>query len=475
MMLRRLLVLIGVVGLAMGSLSGFASADHLEIEVGSPERATIGEEIEISATVRDAETGDPVEGALVIFYGDAAFIGVGGELELGRVLSNEIGVATYMTDFTVNRVHTVWAVAADDPDAEPGSASIDIDIGAQLVSTGPVVELPAVGGWIVRLVLGGVWAVMIVAALWIVRVSRSGRTTVADGGEISKAELHGPLRGGVNWAVIVATLMMGFGAGILVLLIRSPNTRANINPEGYNRSAVAYLDASYFYPGVGLSPGSLTGGEVEDGRVLFVSNGCAGCHGLNAQGTAAARSPAFATRQWLGTVVRSGLPGGMPSFDEGDIAEQELDAIYAFLQDARATLAGETDQSPDTDTEPLPTTTPEVASAPTTTTPPSTAPPTTAPGGGDALSFASDVAPIFEANCTQCHGTLGGWSATDYESVMSSGDTGPAVVPGDAAASILAQKVTGTQTSGAAMPPGGGLSDEDIATIVDWIAAGAGP
>jgi mono/diheme cytochrome c family protein len=473
MMLRRISTLLGVVALAMASLSGSARAAHLDIEVGGPERATAGEDIEISATVRDAATGDPVAGALVIFYGDAAFIDVTGELELGRALSNEIGVATYTTDFTVARVHTIKAVAADDPDAVPGSVAIDIEVGGQLVSAQPIVALPAVGSWIVRVVLGGVWAIMIVAALWVVRVSRSGRTRVAAGEELSKAELHRPLRGGVNWAVIVATVMMGLGTGILVLVIRSPNTRANINPEGYDRSAVAYLDASYFYPGVGLAADSLTGNEIADGRVLFLSEGCAGCHGLNAQGTAAARSPAFATRQWLETVVRSGLPGGMPSFDDGDLTDKELDVVYAFLQDARAQLAGETDQVTG-DVEPPPTTTITTTTATTTSTTSTTTAPTTTTGGV-AISFARDVAPILQANCTQCHGTLGGWAATDFESVMTDGDSGSAVVPGDAAASVLAQKVTATQTSGSAMPPGSSLSAEDIATIVDWIEAGAAP
>jgi hypothetical protein len=56
---------------------------------------------------------------------------------------------------------------------------------------------------------------------------------------------------------------------------------------------------------------------------------------------------------------------------------------------------------------------------------------------------------------------------------MDSGDNGPVVVPGDPDASLLAQKLRGTQTIGGEMPPGGELPQDELKTILDWIAAGA--
>jgi mono/diheme cytochrome c family protein len=96
------------------------------------------------------------------------------------------------------------------------------------------------------------------------------------------------------------------------------------------------------------------------------------------------------------------------------------------------------------------------------------APPT--PG---VVSFQNDVVPILEAKCAACHGTLGGWDASSYESVIESGDNGPAVIPGDADGSLLSHKLLGTQTQGAIMPPGGKLPDDEIKIILDWIDAGA--
>lgn len=93
--------------------------------------------------------------------------------------------------------------------------------------------------------------------------------------------------------------------------------------------------------------------------------------------------------------------------------------------------------------------------------------------GGDAeVSFSQDVAPIFAARCAVCHGASGGWSASDYASVMESGDNAPVVVPGDPEGSILGQWLLGTHPNGF-MPPGGSLPGAEVQTILDWIAAGA--
>ncbi len=88
-------------------------------------------------------------------------------------------------------------------------------------------------------------------------------------------------------------------------------------------------------------------------------------------------------------------------------------------------------------------------------------------------SFTADILPIFDAQCKACHGTLGGWDGTSYESVTTSGDHAPVVIPGDVDGSLLAQKIRGTQTEGAMMPPAGKMADELVQIILDWISDGA--
>jgi mono/diheme cytochrome c family protein len=89
------------------------------------------------------------------------------------------------------------------------------------------------------------------------------------------------------------------------------------------------------------------------------------------------------------------------------------------------------------------------------------------------VSFTADVMPIFEAQCTICHGTLGGWDGTSYEAAINTGDNAPVVIPGDGEGSLLGQKILGTQTLGNIMPPSGLMSEEEIAIILAWIDAGA--
>ena len=91
----------------------------------------------------------------------------------------------------------------------------------------------------------------------------------------------------------------------------------------------------------------------------------------------------------------------------------------------------------------------------------------------EGIDFSTDVMPIFEAKCVMCHGELGGWDGTTYESTMNSGNNAPVVTPGDPEHSLLSQKLIGTHDEGDIMPPAGQLPDGDIARIIDWITEGA--
>ncbi len=100
----------------------------------------------------------------------------------------------------------------------------------------------------------------------------------------------------------------------------------------------------------------------------------------------------------------------------------------------------------------------------------SSAPP---PAPGATPTFEADVLPIFQASCTVCHGTLGGWTGTSYTDAMTSGANGPTIVPGSPDSSRLVQSLIGTHPTGMVMPPSGALSAADIQTIIDWVAGGA--
>ena len=96
------------------------------------------------------------------------------------------------------------------------------------------------------------------------------------------------------------------------------------------------------------------------------------------------------------------------------------------------------------------------------------------------VSFTGQVQPIFNANCTGCHGTNGGLTLTAgvsysqlYHVPASSSCTSlHRVFPNDANNSVLYLKVVGS-TCGSRMPQGGSLSITEINLIRDWINQGA--
>ena len=96
------------------------------------------------------------------------------------------------------------------------------------------------------------------------------------------------------------------------------------------------------------------------------------------------------------------------------------------------------------------------------------------------VSFAVQIQPIFNANCTNCHGTNGDLTLTAgasfnqlYNIQASSSCTSLyRVFPNDADNSVLYRKVAGT-TCGSRMPVGGSLLQTEINLIHDWINQGA--
>ncbi len=91
------------------------------------------------------------------------------------------------------------------------------------------------------------------------------------------------------------------------------------------------------------------------------------------------------------------------------------------------------------------------------------------------VSYKSNVLPIFVRwGCEGCHGGTNGLIVTSVASLLKGGIHGPAIVPGNADASILVEKVSATPPFGVRMPQGGPyLSDSTIQVIKNWINSGA--
>jgi len=97
------------------------------------------------------------------------------------------------------------------------------------------------------------------------------------------------------------------------------------------------------------------------------------------------------------------------------------------------------------------------------------------------VSFAAQVQPVFNANCTGCHGQDGnggldlreGQAYGNLVEVASQGYPGQRVAAGDPDSSVLHRKLNGLSGVGGQMPLGGALPESDRNLIRDWISEGA--
>jgi mono/diheme cytochrome c family protein len=223
---------------------------------------------------------------------------------------------------------------------------------------------------------------------------------------------------------------------------------------------VAYMRSWEENPPVELPPEaefttlSLEGAEI-------YNNLCAQCHGRDGGGGIgpSLRETEFQdenTDQEIFDTINLGH-GATAMLAWGEILTQEqIQQLVKFIRQFEPAAAGPTPQAG--------TATPAPEDGVVT--------PTAAVGEGE-TSFSAEVMPIFEAQCAACHGSFGGWSAASYGDVMTTGDNAPAVIPGDAENSLLAQKILGTHEEGTIMPPSGKMDDDEIQVILDWIEAGA--
>jgi len=91
--------------------------------------------------------------------------------------------------------------------------------------------------------------------------------------------------------------------------------------------------------------------------------------------------------------------------------------------------------------------------------------------GGDGVSFSRDVAPILVARCSRCHidRAAANFSMQTFDALARGSRNGPVVEPGSSAGSRLFEVLESGE-----MPRGGDkLSDEELATVRNWIDAGA--
>lgn len=92
------------------------------------------------------------------------------------------------------------------------------------------------------------------------------------------------------------------------------------------------------------------------------------------------------------------------------------------------------------------------------------------------IDFAKEIKPIFEASCIQCHGRgkdKGGLRIDTRETLLKGGDSGPVIVPGASAQSLLIALVQGFDAENVMPKKGSRLTPGQIGVLRAWIDQGA--
>ncbi len=211
-----------------------------------------------------------------------------------------------------------------------------------------------------------------------------------------------------------------------------------------------------------INPAASKAELIAQGKTLYAQN-CAVCHGEKGEGIKDAGTNPINNDDFLKTrdaktihsIISYGQQNlGMQAFgaaNGGELSDLQIDAIVAYIQSwgktAVSPAAGEKPKS----------------------------------GGGNLAaiehpSFAKDIQPLFKKDCSACHSArkaFNGWDASNYDTVMNTGDNKPDIKPGDAANSILVQMLRGKTKYGHQMPLGKPLKEDQIKLIERWIADGA--
>ena len=92
------------------------------------------------------------------------------------------------------------------------------------------------------------------------------------------------------------------------------------------------------------------------------------------------------------------------------------------------------------------------------------------------VDFSHQIVPILREHCAECHTgdkKKGGFSLNDRASLLVGGESGKAILPGNAAKSRLIEAITTKDTDKQMPPKGARLSPEKVKLLRDWIDAGA--
>ncbi|MBI4336378.1 MAG: Ig-like domain-containing protein [Chloroflexi bacterium] len=171
---RALLVLLPLLLLLATGRAALA-ADPADLQLQAPQEATLGEQVTVTAVLRDA-SGTPIVGAPVILWSPAQFLSTGGAVQLGKVATNARGEATFRYEARTEESVVLNASFSGDSrySAAQASAQMAVQGSAQLYQSSAGVRVPGVSVWLLVGLLGGVWGTYLAVMVLLTLIAREG-------------------------------------------------------------------------------------------------------------------------------------------------------------------------------------------------------------------------------------------------------------------------------------------------------------
>src|ERR1051325_6722839 len=98
------------------------------------------------------------------------------------------------------------------------------------------------------------------------------------------------------------------------------------------------------------------------------------------------------------------------------------------------------------------------------------------PPAAHPVNFSQEIKPILEASCIKCHGrgrAKGDFQIDSRETLLKGGESGPALVPGQSAQSLLIELVMGCDPESVMPKKGTKLTRDQVGVLRAWIDQGA--
>lgn len=165
-----------VLGALLGSAS-VAGADHLDVDVPEPETIEAGDMVNLQVVVRDAASGQRVNGATVTAYRETDFAGIAGHVELAQGVTDEFGIALLSWqergpssgDFTIE-----YSAVGDIEVESTVLSAVRVTDAGQIERSNSGVDIPGLGAWLLIALLVCVWGLIQYSVFGMVQVSQQG-------------------------------------------------------------------------------------------------------------------------------------------------------------------------------------------------------------------------------------------------------------------------------------------------------------